>query len=138
LERILLISTHTVWGHAGHSLYTLHPRQRAVEELLPDDEDGITAPFVLGLWNEGGDNGLILQGSRRELPDYLSAAIDYVKRETDPRLELDQALKRLRALRQRAQALEEGNYCHIARLDEQEVGLLNDIAEAAEEVNDQL
>ena len=49
------MSTHTVWGHAGHSLYTLHPRERAVEELLPDDEDAITAPFVLGLWNEGGE-----------------------------------------------------------------------------------
>ena len=133
------MSTHTVWGHAGHSLYTLHSRERAVEELLPDDEDAITAPFVLGLWNEGGDDGLILQGSRRELLDYLSAAIDYVKRETDPRLELDQALKRLHALRQeRAQALEEGNYSHIARLDEQEVGLLNDVAVTAEEVNDQL
>ena len=132
------MSNHTVWGVASSALYTLHPRERALEELRPDDEDELSGPLVLGLWNENGD-GLALQGTRRELLDYLTAAIEHVQRETDPRLELDQALRRLHALRQeRAQALEGGNQCHVARLDEQEVGLLNDVTEAAEEVNDQL
>ncbi|MEE6140399.1 hypothetical protein SKC41_29310 [Mycobacterium sp. 050128] len=67
------MSNHTEWGHAAPSLYTLHPRQRAIEELHPADEDELTAPFVLGLWNENGD-GLALQGNRREILSYLSFA----------------------------------------------------------------
>lgn len=133
------MSNHTEWGHAAHSLYNVHPRQRAIEELLPDDDHELTARYVLGLWNENGD-GLALQGSRRELLDYLSLAAAHVQRETDPRLELDQALKRLQALRaERSAALNhDGRASDIARLDEQEVDLLNDVAEAAAEVNDQL
>jgi hypothetical protein len=126
--------------HAAHSLYTLHTREQAIEELAPVDQDEVSAPFVLGLWNENGD-GLALQGTRREILDYLGYVTAHVERETDPRLELDQALKRLHTLRQeRSAALDHANYstCDIARLDEQEVDLLNDVAEAAAEVNDQL
>jgi hypothetical protein len=134
------MSNHIEWGHAAHSLYTLHPRERAIEELSPDDEDELTAPFVLGLWNENGD-GVALQGTRRQLLAYLGLATAHVRRETDPRLELDQALKRLRTLREeRAAALDRANYSTggIARLDEHEVDLLDEVAEAAAEVNDQL
>lgn len=133
------MSTHTEWGRAADSLYTLHTRDQAIAELQPDDEDDLTAPFVLGLWNGNGD-GIALQGTRRELLDYLGYAIAHVQRETDPRLELDQALKRLQALReQRATALDHDlSSSEIARLDEHEVDLLNDIAEAAADVNDQL
>lgn len=134
------MSNHIEWGHAAHSLYTLYPRERAIEELCPVDDDEVTAPFVLGLWNENGD-GLALQGTRRQLLDYLGLVIAHVQRETDPRLELDQALTRLHTLRRdRAEALDGANYSsrHIADLDEQELDLLNDVAEAAAEVNDQL
>jgi hypothetical protein len=64
------MSDHTEWGHASEALYTLHPRERAVEELRADDADEITCPYVLGLWNQAGD-GLALQGSRRDLLTYL-------------------------------------------------------------------
>ncbi|WAJ47980.1 hypothetical protein OK015_28960 (plasmid) [Mycobacterium sp. Aquia_216] len=133
------MSNHTEWGRAAHSLYTVRPRQRAMEELSPDDDHELTAPYVLGLWNENGD-GLALQGSRRELLDYLSLATAHVQRETDPRRELNQALKGLQELRrERSAALDhDSTGGDIARLDEQEVDLLNDVAEAAAEVNDQL
>ena len=80
------MSNHIEWGNAADSLYTLYTRERAIEELLPDDEDAITAPFVLGLWN-GNSDGLALQGTRRQLLDYLELVIAHVRRETDPRLE---------------------------------------------------
>lgn len=134
------MSNHTEWGHAAHSLYTLHARQRAIEELQPADDDEITAPFVLGLWNESGD-GLALQGTRRQILDYLGHAIAHVQRETDPRLELDQALKRLQSLQQeRNAAIDHTTHrtCDLGALDEQEIDLLNDVADAAAEVNDQL
>lgn len=134
------MSNHIEWGHAAHSLYTLHTRPRGIEELLPDTENELTEPYILGLWNENGD-GLALQGTRRQLLDYLGLVIAHVQRETDPRLELDQALTRLHALRQeRAAALNHAtsSSCGIAGLDEQEVDLLNEVAEAAAEVNDQL
>lgn len=88
------MSNHIEWGHAADSLYTLHPRERAIEKFHPEDEDAVSGPFVLGLWNGNGD-GLALQGSRREILDYLGHVIAHVRRETHPRLELDQALKRL-------------------------------------------
>lgn len=128
------------WGRAAHSLYSLYTRQQAINELHPDAEDELTAPFLLGLWNENGD-GVALQGTRRELLDYLRLVIAHVERETDPRVELDPALKRLTTLRQqRAAALDRANVstCDIADLDEQELDLLNDVAEAAAEINDQL
>jgi hypothetical protein len=131
------------WGDADGALYELHTRARALEELLPDDEDQITKPFVLGLWNENGD-GLALQGTRRELVNYLTLALDNVKRETDPRLELDQALKRLHALRAERDTITETQgdtgygLAEMRRLDEEEVGLLIDLAETAEAVNDEL
>ena len=137
------MSNHTEWGGASDALYTLHTRAAAIENLLPADQDGITAPFVLGLWNENGD-GLALQGTRRQVLDYLRQVTEHVQRETDPRLELDQALKRLHGLRaERAKILEteaDTGYglAEIRRLDEQEVDLLNDVAELAEGVNEDL
>ena len=129
------MSNHTEWGHASAALYTLRKTNPAERHYEPDEP-----AYTLGLFNAGGD-GLALQGTRREILDYLSLVTEYVKRETDPRPELDQALKRLHTLRQeRAAALDDANYstCHLARLDEQEVDLLNDVAEAAEHVNDEL
>ena len=65
--------------------------------------------------------------------------IEHVERETDPRGELDQALRRLHTLRsERSAALEAGDHAAVTRLDEQEVSVLDDVAYAAEIVNDQL
>jgi hypothetical protein len=134
------MSNNYEWGDAEGALFDLHTRARALEELLPDDEDQVTQPFVLGLWNGNGD-GLALQGTRSQLINYLTLVIEHVKRETDPRLELDQALKRLHGLQhERARALDDVNYSAacIAALDEQEVDLLKDVAEAAEAVDAEL
>jgi hypothetical protein len=132
------MSDHTEWGHASEALYTLHPRERAAEELRADNADEITCPYVVGLWNQTGD-GLALQGTRRELLTYLRQVIEHVERETDPRGELDQALRQLYTLRsERSAALEAGDHAAVTRLDEQEVSVLDDVAYAAEIVNDQL
>jgi len=132
------MSDHTEWGHASEALYTLHPRERAAEELRAENADEITCPYVVGLWNQTGD-GLALQGTRRELLTYLRLVIEHVERETDPRGELDQALQRLHTLRsERSAALESGDHSAVTRLDEQEVSVLDDVAYAAEIVNDQL
>jgi hypothetical protein len=132
------MSDHTQWGHASDALYTLHPRERAAEELHADDAAEITSPYVLGLWNQNGD-GLALHGTRRELLTYLRLATGHVERETDPRGELDQALRRLHNLRtERGAALEAGDHATVTRLDEQEVSVLDDVAYAAETVNDDL
>ena len=134
------MSNNYEWGDAEGALFDLHTRARALEELLPDDEDQVTQPFVLGLWNGNGD-GLALQGTRRQLINYLTLVIEHVKRETDPRLELDEALKRLHGLQhERAVARDDVNYSTacIAAFDEQEVDVLKDVAEAAEEVNTEL
>ena len=65
--------------------------------------------------------------------------IEHVERETDPRGELDQALRHLYTLRsERSAALEAGDHAAVTRLDEQEVSVLDDVAYAAEIVNDQL
>ena len=132
------MSDHTEWGHASDALYTLHPRERAAEELRADNADEITCPYVVGLWNQTGD-GLALQGTRRELLTYLRLVIEHVERETDPRGELDQALRQLHTLRsERSAALEAGDHAAVTLLDEQEVSVLDDVAYAAEIVNDQL
>jgi hypothetical protein len=131
------MSNNTVWGHAADALYTLHTRERALEELRAVD-DHLTSPYVLGLWNGNGD-GLALEGTRAELLTYLRLAIEHVERETDPRGELDQALRRLHNLRtERAAALEASDHIAVTRLDEQEVSVLDDVAYAAEVVNDSL
>ena len=132
------MSDHTDWGHASEALYTLHPRERAAEELRAENADEITCPYVVGLWNQTGD-GLTLQGTRRELLTYLRLVIEHVECETDPRGELDQALRQLYTLRsERSAALEAGDHAAVTRLDEQEVSVLDDVAYAAEIVNDQL
>ncbi len=132
------MSDHTEWGHASEALYTLHPRERAAEEGRAENADEITCPYVVGLWNQTGD-GLALQGTRRELLTYLRLVIEHVERETDPRGELDQALRQLYTLRsERSAALEAGDHAAVTRLDEQEVSVLDDVAYAAEIVNDQL
>jgi hypothetical protein len=125
----------TNYAQATAALYTLRKANPADLHYEPDEP-----AYTLDLFNAGGD-GLALQGTRREILDYPSLVTEYVKRETDPRPELNQALKRLHTLRQeRAAAHDDANYstCHVARLDEQEVDLLNDVAEAAEHVNDEL
>lgn len=132
------MSNHTEWGQARDALYTLHPRRRAIKALRPDDEEAISAPFVLGLGNGNGD-GLALQGTRRELLDYLAQVTEHLARETDPRPELEQALTRLRTLHQeRAAASDAVDLATVRRLDEYEITLLTDVAEAATDVNEQL
>ncbi len=129
------MSNHIETADASSASYTLHTRERALEELA---EEHITAPYVLGLWNWVGD-GLAIQGTRGELLTYLRLVIEHVERETDPREELDQALRRLHTLRaERSTALESGDHSAVTRLDEQEVSVLDDVAYAAEIVNDQL
>jgi hypothetical protein len=71
--------------------------------------------------------------------DYLELVAAHVKFETDPRGELDQALRRLHTLREeRGAALEAANHNAVTRLDEQEISVLEDVAYAAEMVNDSL
>jgi hypothetical protein len=91
--------------------------------------------WVLDLSNEDG-NGAALLGSRRELLDYLDLATAHVKFETDPRGELDQALRRLHTLRaERATASDAADHGAVTRLDEDQVAILEDVATAAEMVN---
>lgn len=136
------MSNNYIWGDAANALYEIRTREIALEELLPED-DAVDKPFVLGLWNSNGD-GLALQGTRREIVEYLTRAIAHVKRETDPRLELDQAIKRVKAVRaERNTVMEtEGDtgygLAEIRRLDEEEIGLLSELAEIAEDVNEDL
>ena len=105
-------------------------------EYAPDEP--IHSQFVLGLFNAAGD-GIALGRTRRELLTYLRTAIEHIERETDPRGELDQALRRLHTLRQqRGTALEAGDQAAVTRLDEDEVSVLDDVAYAAEIVNDEL
>lgn len=128
------MGNHTEWGNASEALYTLHTKAAAEEEY----GETVRAPFALGLFNISGD-GLVLEGGRRDLLTYLRLVIEHVDRETDLRSELDQALRRLHTLRaERSAALEAGDHSAVTRLDEQEVSVLDDVAYAAELVNDQL
>jgi hypothetical protein len=130
------MTNHTVWGHASDALYTLHTKNAAEMEYAPDEP--IRSQFVLGLFNAAGD-GIALGGTRRELLTYLRTAIEHIERETDPRGELDQALRRLHTLRQqRGTALEAGDQAAVTHLDAEEVSVLDDVAYAAEIVNDEL
>ena len=90
------MTNHTVWGHASDALYTLHTKNAAEMEYTPDEP--IHSQFVLGLFNAAGD-GIALGRTRRELLTYLRTAIEHIERETDPRGELDQVLRRLHTLR---------------------------------------
>jgi len=135
------MSNHIEWGTAAGALYTLHTRQNGFEELRAVDEDDLTWPYILGLWNGNGD-GLALQGTRREILHYLRLVTAHVERETDPQPELDQALNRLHALRQERADLDDANHNtdtrRIARIDEHEVELLNDVADAAQRLTHDL
>lgn len=136
------MSNHYEWGKAEHALYTLYAREQAAEELHLGSGE-VTHPWVLGLWNENGD-GVALQGTRSQLLHYLRLVTEHVARETDPRLELDQAIKRVKAVRAQRNMIMEtqgdtGNgLAEIRRLDEEEVGLLAELAEIAEAVNEDL
>jgi hypothetical protein len=128
------MSNHIEWGHATEALYTLHTRAAAEEEY----GETVRAPLALGLFNINGD-GLVLEGTRRELLSYLRLVTEHVERETDRRLELDQALRRLHTLRaERGAALDAGDHAAVTRLDEQEVSVLDDVAHVADLVNDEL
>ncbi|KQH79962.1 hypothetical protein AO501_07335 [Mycobacterium gordonae] len=135
------MSNHVEWGTAAGALYTLRTRDSGIEELRPDDEDDLTSPYILGLWNGNGD-GLALQGTRREILHYLRLVIACVERETDPRPQLDQALTRLNTLRLRRADLDDANQNtdarRIARIDDEETLLLRDVAHAAERLAHEL
>jgi hypothetical protein len=135
------MSNNTETGHARAALYNV--RATNVDEVGEYNSHRDGEPTHGGLWvldlsNEDG-NGLALLGSRRDLIDYLDLVIAHVKFETDPRGELDQALRRLHTLREeRGAALDAADHCAVTRLDEQEVSVLEDVAYAAEVVNDSL
>lgn len=137
------MSNHYEWGEAREAYFRLRVRERALQDLLPEDDDQVTAAYVLVLDNGNGD-GLALQGSRSELLDYLLRAHQHVAGETSRHAELGAALDRLRALRgERADVSErygDTGYglAEIRRLDESEVDLLVDVAEAAAAVYDDL
>lgn len=135
------MSTHTESGYARTALYTVRAANISeVDEYnsYREGEPTYSGLWVLDLSNEDGD-GLALLGSRRELIDYLDLVTAHVKFETDPRGELDQALRRLHTLREeRGAALDAADMSTVTRLDEQEISVLEDVADAAEVVNDSL
>ena len=79
------MSNHIEFGHAAQGLAAIYTRDQAIEELLLEDDDEETEPFILCLWNLNCD-GLALRGTRHELLDYLSRVISLVERETDLQL----------------------------------------------------
>ena len=135
------MSNHTQSGYASGALYTVRAANvTEVDEYNSYREGEPTRGglWVLDLCNEDG-NGLALLGSRRELIDYLELVTAHVKFETDPCGELDQALRRLHTLREeRGAALEAADHNAVTRLEEQEISVLEDVAYAAEVVNDSL
>jgi hypothetical protein len=131
------MSNHIEWGYVETALYTLHLRERVADELRPDVND-ITAPYVLGIWNESGD-GVALEGDRRQLLNFATALTAYLERETSPLPALSHALAELHVLRQRrGAALEDDDLSQVPALDEQEVQLLSDVADTAAAVHDDL
>lgn len=135
------MSNHIEHGHARGALYTLrqadiHEAGDYHEQQHRPDERTCAPVFVLDLTNESGD-GLSLTGSRRELVEYLELVTAHVKRETDPLPALDRALAQLAALRaQRAAAWHTVDQRSLDHLDDQRARLLEDVAAAAEAVND--
>ena len=131
----------TETAYARSALYEIRPANITEVDEYNSHRDGETTSgdiWVLDLSNEDG-NGLALTGTRRELVDYLDLVAAHVKFETDPSGDLDQALRRLHALRdERATALDAGHDSAVNRLDEEEVALLQDVVAAAEAVNDSL
>ncbi|OPX08356.1 hypothetical protein [Mycobacterium sp. AT1] len=131
----------TETAYARSALYEIRPADITEVDEYNSYRDGETTYgdiWVLDLSNEDG-NGLALTGTRRELVNYLDLVAAHVKFETDPSGDLDQALRRLHALRdERATALDAGDDSTLNRLDEEEVALLQDVVAAAEAVNDSL
>lgn len=133
--------THLEWGTAHSAQCAVRPDNAAHLEQEPDQL--YCQPYVLVLSNSAGD-GLALQGSRRDLLDFLYRAHEQVGQNTSRQAELAEALTRLRELRgERTDVYErygDTGYgmAEIRRLDEAEVDLLNDVAEAAAAVNDDL
>jgi hypothetical protein len=132
---------HREWGTAHDARCAVRPDTAAHLELEPDQP--YRQPYVLVLSNSVGD-GLALKGSRRELLDYLQTAHQHVARETSRHAELGEALAQLRELRGERASLTERygdtgyGMAEIRRLDEAEVDVLNDVAEAAAAVHDDL
>jgi hypothetical protein len=135
------MTNHTEDAYARSALYNVRPANIAEADEYDSYRDAqhtYGRIWVLDLSNEDG-NGLALTGTRREILDYLDLAAAHVKFETDPRGELDQALRRLHTLgEERAAALDSADLSTVTRLDEDEVSLLQDVAAAAEVVNDDL
>ena len=132
---------HLEWGTAHGAQCAVHPDTAAHLEHDPDQL--YCQPYVLVLSNSAGD-GLALQGSRRDLLDYLHRAHEHLAQNTSRQADLAEALSRLRELRgERTDVVErygDTGYgmAEIRRLDEAEVDLLNDVAEAAAAVHDDL
>jgi hypothetical protein len=130
-----LMSHHTAYGHAKTALYTVYTSPLiATAELGAIDE--LDGPYVLGLWNDNGD-GLALEGSRADLLTYLLAATAAVRAACDPRVDLDQALRRHQHLRDEQAAALEQNRFEDAAFDDDELEILREIAELAQLVADE-
>lgn len=132
---------HREWGTARDAQCAVRPD--TADHLEHEPDQPYRQPYVLVLSNSAGA-GLALQGSRRDLLDYLHRAHDHVAHNTSRRAELRHALDRLRELRrERADVYDrygDTGYgmAEIRRLDEAEVDLLNDVAEASAAVHDDL
>ena len=129
------MSNHTELGQAATALYTLHRRTRAAHEL-DIDVDELRSPLVLGISNLNGD-GLALEGDRAQLLQFADQLKALILRETSLLPALTHALAELHALqRHRNQELDAGR--DVARIEENEVRLLYDVADIAAEIADQL
>lgn len=129
------MSNHIEFGQASTALYTLQRRSRTAHEL-GIDVDQLSSPFVLEITNYSGD-GLALEGDRTQLLQFADQLKAFILRETSLLPALTHALAELHALqRHRSQELDAGR--DVSRIEENEVHLLCDVADIAEEVAEQL
>jgi len=133
----------TIWGYADCAIYTLNPAHHMTAEIArigePGPADGITGPWVLGLWTDYGD-GIALQGSTAELQHFLRLVIEHVARETQ-REGLPDALNELARVRARREELLANNPSAedlktAAGYELAELDLLRWIAQATSELID--
>lgn len=127
----------TIWGYADCAIYTLNPAHHMTAEIArigePGPADGITGPWVLGLWTDYG-HGIALQGTTAEILHFLRLAIEHVARETQQE-GLPDVLNELATVRARREELLTGNPTAedleaAAGYELQELELLRWIAEA--------
>jgi len=133
----------TIWGYANCALYTLSPAHHVAAEVDRTGDtrpaDGVTGPWVLGLWTDFGD-GVALQGTTAEIQHFLRLVLDHVARETHQE-GLPDALNELGEIRARREHLLAGTPTAkdleaAARYELAELDLLRWIAQATSELID--